>query len=78
MHLWYFRAWIHGIYEINKYFSEFDEVSPELHTVVQSTLCGAFVGVCFGGFVSSREAYLYFIENNQATAYKTVGDAKVL
>lgn len=56
--------------------NEFDEVSPELHTVVQSTLCGAFVGVCFGGFVSSREAYLYFIENNQATAYKTVGDAK--
>ncbi|CAG9785161.1 unnamed protein product [Diatraea saccharalis] len=56
--------------------NEFEEVSFELHNVIQSACCGAFVGACFGGFVKSRNAYLYFIENNQATIFKSTTDAK--
>ncbi|KAJ0180006.1 hypothetical protein K1T71_004597 [Dendrolimus kikuchii] len=55
---------------------EYGERSAELHSVVQSSLCGAFIGACMGGFVSSRQAYLYFIENNQATIFKTTMQAK--
>ncbi|XP_059048348.1 RPII140-upstream gene protein [Achroia grisella] len=63
---------------VNKMYSkdEYDEVSTELHTVVQASLCGAFVGACMGGFTSSRQAYLYFIENNQATIFKSTMQAK--
>lgn len=45
---------------------------------MQSALCGAFIGACMGGFVSSRVAYLNFIENNQATIFKSTADAKVI
>ncbi|XP_022816378.1 RPII140-upstream gene protein [Spodoptera litura] len=55
---------------------EFEEVSEELNTVLQSSLCGAFIGACMGGFVSSRVAYLNFIENNQATIFKSTAAAK--
>ncbi|XP_063379566.1 RPII140-upstream gene protein [Cydia fagiglandana] len=58
------------------YRNEYDEVSPELRTVIQSGLCGCFVGACMGGFVKSRDAYLYFIENNQATIFKSTMEAK--
>lgn len=55
---------------------EYGEMSVELHSAVQSSLCGAFFGACMGGFVRSRQAYLYFIENNQATIFKTTMQAK--
>lgn len=57
--------------------SEYDEVSPELHNVAQAAMCGFFFGGCFGGFAKSRDAYLYFIENNQATIYTSTMQAKV-
>ena len=38
---------------------------------------GLFVGACWGGFVKSKEAYFYFIENNQATIFKSTMQAKV-
>ncbi|KAJ8732171.1 hypothetical protein PYW08_014901 [Mythimna loreyi] len=56
--------------------NEHEEVSEELNTVLQASLCGAFVGACMGGFVSSRVAYLNFIENNQATIFKSTAEAK--
>ncbi|KAJ8732614.1 hypothetical protein PYW07_015213 [Mythimna separata] len=56
--------------------NEHAEVSEELNTVLQSSLCGAFVGACMGGFVSSRVAYMNFIENNQATIFKSTNEAK--
>ncbi|XP_026729395.1 RPII140-upstream gene protein [Trichoplusia ni] len=56
--------------------SEYEEISVELNTVLQSALSGAFVGGCLGGFVSSRVAYLDFIENNQATIFKSTANAK--
>ncbi|CAH2075166.1 unnamed protein product, partial [Iphiclides podalirius] len=56
--------------------NEYEEISPELHNVMQTTLSGVFFGACLGGFVKSRDAYLYFIESNQATAFKTTMQAK--
>lgn len=55
-----------------------DEVSIELHTVIQSTLGASVIGACFGGFVHSRNAYVYFIENNQATIFKSTRQAQVM
>ncbi|KAL0840532.1 hypothetical protein ABMA28_015750 [Loxostege sticticalis] len=67
-----------GIERVKKMFSrnEYEEVSPELHNVVQAAMCGAFFGACMGGFARSRDAYLYFIENNQATIFKSTMEAK--
>ncbi|CAB3243878.1 unnamed protein product [Arctia plantaginis] len=56
--------------------NEHEEVSLELSNVSQSTMSGAFIGACLGGFVSSRVAYLDFIENNQATTFKSTAQAK--
>ncbi|CAH2107532.1 unnamed protein product [Euphydryas editha] len=56
--------------------NEFDEVSVELHNVAQATMCGLFVGACLGGFAKSRDAYLHFIENNQATIFQSTFQAK--
>ncbi|CAK1604029.1 unnamed protein product [Parnassius mnemosyne] len=67
-----------GLERVKKMYSrnEFEEVSVELHNVVQTTLCGVFVGACIGGFVKSRDAYIHFIESNQATAFKSTMQAK--
>lgn len=39
---------------------------------------GAFTGACLGGFAKSKDAYVYFIENNQATIFKSTLQAKVM
>lgn len=57
--------------------SEIDEVSMELHNVAQTTMCGILVGAGLGGFAKSRDAYLTFIESNQATIFKSTLEAKV-
>ncbi|XP_075970374.1 RPII140-upstream gene protein [Anticarsia gemmatalis] len=56
--------------------NDYEEMSVELTTVIQSASCGAFIGAALGGFVSSRVAYLNFIENNQATIFKSTAQAK--
>lgn len=38
---------------------------------------GFLTGAVYGGFIKSRLAYLDFMENNQATAFKSHFDAKV-
>ncbi|XP_045534325.1 RPII140-upstream gene protein [Papilio machaon] len=67
-----------GLDRVKKMFQrdEFEEVSVELHNVIQATLSGAFIGACFGGFLKSREAYVKFIERNQATAFTSTIQAK--
>lgn len=52
-------------------------MSVELHSVAQATMSGLFVGACLGGFAKSRDAYLHFIENNQATIFQSTFQAKV-
>ncbi|OWR50935.1 hypothetical protein KGM_207571 [Danaus plexippus plexippus] len=56
--------------------NEFDEYSIELHNVVQESLCGFFIGASLGGFIKSRDAYLHFIQNNQATIFHSTFEAK--
>ncbi|XP_068630444.1 RPII140-upstream gene protein [Battus philenor] len=67
-----------GLERVKKMFirNEYEEISVELHNVIQASLSGAFVGACLGGFAKSRDAYLYFMESNQATAFKSTGHAK--
>ncbi|XP_073972847.1 RPII140-upstream gene protein [Rhodnius prolixus] len=55
---------------------EFGTISPELSTICQSTFFTVFVGACYGGFVQSREAYLQFIERNQASQFVDHYEAK--
>lgn len=57
--------------------SDFGRISPELHTVLQVGAMSMFIGAMYGGTVHSRESYLDFIKNNQATAFKSHLDAKV-
>ncbi|CAF4776373.1 unnamed protein product [Pieris macdunnoughi] len=56
--------------------NEDDVISIELHNVIQASLFGAFVGVCYGGFLKSKDAYISFLENNQATIFKSTFEAK--
>lgn len=56
--------------------TELDEVSIELHNVAQTTMSGLFVGAFLGGFAKSRDAYLTFMENNQATIFNSTFEAK--
>lgn len=39
---------------------------------------GFLVGACYGGFINSRVAYVNFMERNQATAFKSSFEAKVV
>ncbi|XP_060801249.1 RPII140-upstream gene protein [Amyelois transitella] len=55
---------------------EYEEISVELNSVLQGSLAGAFIGACMGGFYSSQQAYVYFMENNQATIFKSTMEAK--
>lgn len=55
---------------------EFGNMSPELHSSLQVGFLGMFMGGLYGGFTRSRIAYLNFLENNQATAFKHHFDAK--
>ncbi|GAB0096503.1 RPII140-upstream gene protein [Sergentomyia squamirostris] len=51
-------------------------ISPELVNIQHSGFLGIFIGCCYGGFLSSRKAYVDFMENNQATAFSNHLDAK--
>uniref|UniRef100_A0A0K8TKI9 Complex I assembly factor TIMMDC1, mitochondrial n=1 Tax=Tabanus bromius TaxID=304241 RepID=A0A0K8TKI9_TABBR len=51
-------------------------VSSELNSIYQAGYLGAFIGGLYGGILNSRIAYLNFMENNQATAFKSHLDAK--
>ncbi|KAG8232867.1 hypothetical protein J437_LFUL012483 [Ladona fulva] len=56
--------------------NEFDNLSPELTAVSQTSIMGLFVGALYGGLNRSKVAYLDFMEKNQATAFKSHLDAK--
>lgn len=46
--------------------TEFGGWSQEAIVISQSTLMGSFIGMCYGGFIYSKEAYLEFmrVRNN--------------
>lgn len=55
---------------------EFDSISSELNSIYQAGFVGFLFGAIYGGVIQSRTAYLNFMENNQATAFKSHLDAK--
>ncbi|KAF4516796.1 hypothetical protein B566_EDAN004635 [Ephemera danica] len=55
---------------------EFGNTSPEVVSVLQAGMLGLFTGGCIGGFIHSRNAYLNFMETNQATAFTSHLEAK--
>uniref|UniRef100_A0A8D8J6R7 Complex I assembly factor TIMMDC1, mitochondrial n=1 Tax=Culex pipiens TaxID=7175 RepID=A0A8D8J6R7_CULPI len=55
---------------------EFGRVSNEINSIYQAGFLGFLVGACYGGFISSRVAYMNFMERNQATAFKSSFEAK--
>lgn len=57
--------------------SEFGSISPELNSIYQAGIVGLLVGVVYGGFIQSRYTYMNFMENNQASAFKSHIEAKV-
>ncbi|KAL5285939.1 TIMMDC1 family protein [Megaselia abdita] len=67
-----------GIENVKRMFQtdEFGTISAELNSVYQAGLFGALVGCIYGGIIQSREAYVDFLEKNQATAFKDHLDAK--
>lgn len=58
-------------------FSEFGGISYELSSILQVASLSLFMGGLYGGISYSKEAYIEFIKNNQATAFKSHLDAKV-
>ena len=52
-------------------------MSPQLHTISQTMFFTGMLGGCWGGFLQSREAYLNFIQRNQATRFPDQYVAKV-
>lgn len=75
---WYLDINVSGLNFFVFFFSEYEEISVELHNVGQAAMFGAFTGACLGGFAKSKDAYVYFIENNQATIFKSTLQAKVM
>lgn len=57
--------------------SDTGTISSELNSIYQAGFMGFLGGAVYGGFIKSRLAYLDFMENNQATAFKSHFDAKV-
>ncbi|XP_067616664.1 RPII140-upstream gene protein isoform X2 [Eurosta solidaginis] len=55
---------------------EFGSISSELNSIYQAGFVGFLFGAIYGGVTKSRIAYLNFMENNQATAFKSHLDAK--
>lgn len=61
---------------IENVFSEFNEISPELNSILNVGFLSTVVGAIYGGIMDSKEAYINFMKNNQATAFKTHLEAK--
>ncbi|KAK8726654.1 hypothetical protein OTU49_009975 [Cherax quadricarinatus] len=57
-------------------YDEYGNISPELHTIVQGTMFGAFTGSIIGGTIHSKENFTKFIEKNQGTAFANILDAQ--
>lgn len=56
--------------------NEYGEISSELNSIYQAGFCGFLFGAIYGGFINSRTSYEDFMNNNQASAFKSHLDAK--
>ncbi|XP_055375077.1 RPII140-upstream gene protein [Condylostylus longicornis] len=55
---------------------EHGAISNELNSIHQAGFLGFLIGAIYGGVINSRKAYIDFMENNEATAFKSHLDAK--
>jgi len=55
---------------------EYGRTSKELTLITQSTIASSFLGGVFGAVLQSRETYISFMENNQATKFANHLEAK--
>ncbi|XP_018579112.1 RPII140-upstream gene protein [Anoplophora glabripennis] len=55
---------------------EFGNVSREVNSILQVGVFSLFIGGVYGGVINSRSAYLEFMQNNEATSFKSHLDAK--
>ncbi|KAH8326759.1 hypothetical protein KR067_013700 [Drosophila pandora] len=67
-----------GLERLKQMFSidEFGSISSELNSIYQAGFLGFLIGAIYGGVTQSRAGYMNFMENNQATAFKSHFDAK--
>ncbi|KAH8338502.1 hypothetical protein KR059_007691 [Drosophila kikkawai] len=67
-----------GLERLKHMFSidEFGSISSELNSIYQAGFLGFLIGAIYGGVTQSRTGYMNFMENNQATAFKSHFDAK--
>ncbi|XP_052850493.1 RPII140-upstream gene protein [Drosophila gunungcola] len=67
-----------GLERLKQMFSidEFGSISSELNSIYQAGFLGFLIGAIYGGVTQSRVGYMNFMENNQATAFKSHFDAK--
>ncbi|KAH8284162.1 hypothetical protein KR054_011629 [Drosophila jambulina] len=67
-----------GLERLKHMFSidEFGSISSELNSIYQAGFLGFLIGAIYGGVTQSRAGYMNFMENNQATAFKSHFDAK--
>ncbi|KAJ8964855.1 hypothetical protein NQ314_004573 [Rhamnusium bicolor] len=56
---------------------EFGNISHEANSVLQVAAMSTFIGSIYGGVINSRVAYMEFMRNNEATAFKSHLEAKV-
>lgn len=56
--------------------SDTGTISSELNSIYQASFVSFLGGAVYGGFLKSRQAYVDFMENNQATAFKSHFEAK--
>ncbi|KAF5290006.1 hypothetical protein FQR65_LT11672 [Abscondita terminalis] len=55
---------------------DFGRISSELHSIIQIASFSTIFGMLYGGVVYSRNAYLEFMKNNEATAFNSHFEAK--
>lgn len=69
---------LYCIYFLLDHISDTGTISPELNSIYQAAFVSFLGGAVYGGFLKSRQAYVDFMENNQASAFKSHFEAKVL
>ncbi|KAF7282222.1 hypothetical protein GWI33_003022 [Rhynchophorus ferrugineus] len=65
---------IKRMFEVN----EFGDISYEANSILQCAALSMFIGGIYGGTINSKNAYMDFMRNNEATKFKHQFEAKRL
>ncbi|KAB0794775.1 hypothetical protein PPYR_11614 [Photinus pyralis] len=55
---------------------DFGRITPELQSIINVGCASCFLGMLYGGITNTRETYIDFVKNNQATSFKSHLEAK--